>query len=74
MWRDYRALPNERALAVAGDLRRGVWVAGSAGGEPTRDSAEQAALQECRERRLRQRAQAQCQIYAIGDEIVWPGP
>jgi hypothetical protein len=74
VWRNYRALPNERALAIAGDLRRDVWVAGSSGGHATRAGAEEAALRECRGRRQRDRAQAQCQLYAVGDEIVWPGP
>ena len=73
VWRDYRALPEQRALAIAGDLRRNLWVAGSSGGHATRADAEAAALRECRARRLRQRAQAQCQLYAIGDEVVWTG-
>jgi hypothetical protein len=72
VWRDYRALPAHRALAIAGDPRREQWVAGSSGGHATRDAAEQSALSECRSRRIRQRMQAMCQLYAVGDEIVWP--
>jgi len=71
VWRDYRALPDQRALAIAGDLQRDRWVSGSSGGHDTRAAAEAAALRVCRERRLRQRAQAQCQLYAVVDEIVW---
>jgi hypothetical protein len=73
VWRDYRALPEHRALAIAGDLRRGVWLAGSSGGHATSADAEQAALRECGVRRLQLRAQAQCQLYAVGDQIVWQG-
>jgi len=73
LWRDYRALPGHRALAIAGDFRRERWVAASSAGHVTRAAAEQSALSECRTRRIRQRTQAMCQLYAIGDEIVWPG-
>ena len=41
---------------------------------PPAPAAEAAAMQECAARRLRMRQQAQCQLYAVGDEIVWPGP
>jgi hypothetical protein len=73
VWHDYRSLPAQRALAVAGDLRRERWVAGSSGGHATPAAAEESALRECRARRLRMRMQAACQLYAVGDEIVWPG-
>jgi hypothetical protein len=72
-WRDFLALPAERALAIAGDPRRDRWVAGASGGNETRDQAEAAALLECRRRRGVRRLQAACVLYAVGDEIVWQG-
>jgi hypothetical protein len=36
VWHDYRSLPAQRALAVAGDLRLDRWVAGASGGHATR--------------------------------------
>ena len=74
VWRDYRKMPDRRALAVAGNLRQSRWVSGASGGHATIPEAEAAALHRCAERRLRTRSQAQCQLYAVGDEIVWPGP
>jgi hypothetical protein len=74
VWGAYQKLPSERALAVAGDLRRDHWVAGASGGHATREEAEQAALSECRVRRGLRRMQAACRLYAVGDEIVWAGP
>jgi hypothetical protein len=73
IWRDYRALPAERALAVAGELRNDSWVAGASGGHALRGEAEAEALRECRKRRLQRRMQAPCLVYAVGDEVVWPG-
>src|SRR5262245_32220124 len=70
LWRSYQAMPAERALALAGDPHR-VWVAGVAGGEPTPDEAEFAALAQCRQRRAARRLQVPCRLYAVGDEIVW---
>ena len=72
-WRDYVALPAERALAIAGDPRRGPWVTGASAGHPTREQAEAEALSECRIRRGMRRMQAACVLYAVGDEIVWQG-
>jgi len=72
IWRDYRALPAERALAIAGELRHDQWVAGASGGHASRDDAEAAALAECSRRRAQRRMQAPCVLYAIGDEVVWP--
>ena len=74
VWRDYRALPEQRALAIAGELRHDRWVAGASGGHGLRGEAEAAALRECRSRRVQQRMQAPCRVYAVGDEVVWPGP
>jgi len=73
VWRDYLALPAERALAIAGDPRRGGWVTGASGGHATRDQAEAAALAQCRMRRELRRMQAECVLYAVGEEIVWRG-
>jgi len=72
-WRDFLALPAERALAIAGDPGRDRWVAGFSGGHATRGQAEAAALLECRRRRGMRRLQAACVLYAVGDEIVWRG-
>jgi hypothetical protein len=73
-WRDFLALPAERALAIAGDPRRDRWVAGASGGHATRGQAEAEALFECRKWRGMRRLQAACTLYAVGDEIVWRGP
>jgi hypothetical protein len=72
VWRDYQRLSDERALAVAGELRSDRWVAGATGGHANREAAEGAALAECQKRRLEQRMQEPCLVYASGDEIVWP--
>jgi hypothetical protein len=72
LWREYRALPGERALAVAGEFRLDRWVAGASGGEASRGEAEARALEECRKRRAQRRMQAPCLLYAVGDEVVWP--
>jgi len=74
VWRDFLALPAERALAIAGDPRRDRWVAGLSGGHATRGQAEAEALLECRRRRGLRRMQAACALYAVGDEIVWRSP
>jgi hypothetical protein len=73
IWRDYRALPAERALAIAGELRQDRWVAGASGGHASRGEAEAQALEECRKRRAQRRMQAPCLLYAVGDEVVWSG-
>ena len=74
VWRDYRRLPDHRALALAGNIQQDRFVAGFSGGHATIPEAEAAALRECSARRLAMRQQAACKIYAIGDETVWPGP
>ncbi|MBW2290088.1 MAG: hypothetical protein JRG80_05805 [Deltaproteobacteria bacterium] len=73
VWRDYLALPAERALAIAGDPRRDRWVTGASGGHATPDRATAEALLQCRIRRGMRRIQADCVPYAVGDEIVWRG-
>jgi hypothetical protein len=72
VWRSYREMPAERALAIAGELRRDHWVAGASGGHASRADAEAAALAECSRRRAQRRMQAPCALYAVGDEVVWP--
>jgi hypothetical protein len=73
-WQGFLALPQERALAIAGDPRRDPWVVGASGGHALREDAEDAARAECMRRRAQRRIQAACQLYAVGDEVVWPGP
>jgi len=73
VWRDFLALPAQRALAIAGDPGRDRWVTGYSGGHATRDAAEAEALSECQTRRGINRIQAECVLYAVGDEIVWRG-
>jgi hypothetical protein len=72
LWREYRALPAERALAIAGELHFDRWVAGASGGHASRDDAEAGALRECGKRRAQRRMQSPCLVYAVGDEVVWP--
>jgi hypothetical protein len=74
VWRDFLAMPAQRALAIAGDPRRDRWVTAASAGHATRDQAEAEALSECRIRRGMRRMQAACVLYAVGDEIVWQGP
>lgn len=69
IWRDYQTLPKHRALAVAGELRHGLWVAGASGGHPSARKAEEAALAACAQRREKRRMQAPCRIYAVGGNI-----
>jgi hypothetical protein len=70
LWRDYRAMPHQRALVLAGDPDR-VWVGGASGGHASRSEAKESALAECMQRRAQRRLQAPCRVYAVGDEIVW---
>jgi hypothetical protein len=71
VWNDYQALPEQRALAVARDLGRNLWVAGMSGGQPTTGAAETEALAACQRQRNRKRLQVPCRIYAVGDVVVW---
>ena len=71
LWRDFVELPRERAMAVAGDPRRPRWVAGVSAGHDTVAEAEAGALRECKARRGFRRMQAECVLYAVGDDIVW---
>jgi hypothetical protein len=71
VWRDYRALPDQRALAIAGVIERNSLVAGASGGHASSDAARAGALRECQLRRQRMRMQHPCRVYAVGDEVVW---
>jgi hypothetical protein len=73
LWRDYRQLREHSALAIAGDLSRGRWVAGAAGGQPSSADAEVEALVECRKQRAMKRMQDACTLYAVGNEVVRTG-
>jgi len=70
LWRDYAKMPEERALAIAGDPERR-WVGAASGGYATREMAEDSVLAECMRRRNARRMQEPCRLYAVGDEIVW---
>jgi hypothetical protein len=72
-WRDYQALPEQRAIAIAGDPSQQLWVTGATGGHATREQAEAEAIAQCQIRRAARRMQAACVLYAVGDEIVWRG-
>jgi hypothetical protein len=71
LWRQYSALRDERALAIAGDPD-GLWVGAAAGGAVSLSDAEDVALAECRRKRAMRRMQSPCLLYAVGDDIVWP--
>jgi len=70
LWRDFVALPRERALALAGDPD-GLWVAGASGGERSEAAAEESALAVCADKRAARRMQDPCRLYATGEKIVW---
>jgi len=74
LWKEYGELPESRALALAGNPRTDRWVAGLSGGHSSSEAAGESALRECRANKLRQRMPLECKLYALGDEIVWPGP
>jgi len=71
-WRRYVALPEAKALAVAGDPR-GTYVSGIAHGEPSAEAAVARALVRCQERREDRRIEAPCRTYGIGNEVVEAG-
>jgi len=72
-WRGYEKLADHKAVAVAGSFDDARWTVGAGSGLPDRASAAQFALEECAERRIRARVQAQCVLYAEGAKIVWRG-
>jgi hypothetical protein len=74
VWRDYRRLPTQRALAISGNIEKDRFVSGMSGGHKNIPEAEAGALRECGARRLKMGQEAACKLYAVGDEIVWPGP
>jgi hypothetical protein len=61
-------------MAIAGDPLRDRWVSGASGGHASRDAAKEQALGECLRRRAQRRMMAPCELYAVGDEIVWAAP
>ena len=71
IWQDFLAMHAERAMAIAGDPRRDRWVVGITGGHAERAQAEAEAIRQCRVKRGVRRMQAACELYAVGDEIVW---
>jgi len=71
VWHEYLEIPDQRALAIAGDPRRNRWVTAASGGHSTRIEAEEGALRECRVRRKIRRLQPACVLYAVGKQIVW---
>ena len=71
LWSDFIALPQQRALALAGDPD-GIWVAGAGSGEPSQAAAEKTALAACAAKRDARRMQSPCLLYATGEKIVWP--
>jgi hypothetical protein len=73
LWREFTRLPDERAMAIAGDPTRGPWVAGVSAGHPSAAEAAAAALAECRVQRQEGRMQSECVLYAVGPRIVWRG-
>ena len=72
-WHEFRELPEQRAIAIAGDPRRGPWLTAASGGHATRDEAVAEALLRCQVRRESRRMQAACVLYGVGNEIVWRG-
>jgi hypothetical protein len=71
IWRDFLAMPAQRAMAIAGDPRRDRWIVGMTGGHRERGQAEAEAIRQCKLRRGVRRMQAACVLYAVGSEIVW---
>ena len=71
LWSDFSALPQQRALALAGDPD-GIWVAGAGSGEPSPAAAEKTALAACAAKRGARRMQSPCLLYATEEKIVWP--
>jgi hypothetical protein len=63
-WQRYLALPEAKAIAVAGDLR-GTYTSGIAWGEPTAGAAESRALARCQERRADRRIEAPCHMHGV---------
>jgi hypothetical protein len=71
VWQEYLDIPDQRALAIAGDPRRSRWVSAASGGHSTSSAAQEDALRECRVRRKIRRLQPACVLYAVGKQIVW---
>lgn len=64
----YRQYETEKALALANG-EDGNWAYGYARGQESQMQAVNAAKEQCERRRARYNVQAQCQTYAVGNEI-----
>jgi hypothetical protein len=64
-WKLYLSLPEEKSLAVAGDLD-GVYASGIAQGAVSSEAAIAGALAWCEQRRQDRRITATCETYAVG--------
>jgi hypothetical protein len=63
-WKNYSRLKSNKALAIAGD-RQGLYVAGYAYAQPSKEVAEELALQACEARRTDRRIETPCKTFAI---------
>lgn len=67
-WNAYLAMPEPKALAVAGDLD-GVYVSGFAADADSEQHARDKAVRDCEDRRVDRRIADPCRTYAVGDRI-----
>lgn len=68
-WGTYTKLPGRKSLAVAGDPD-GIYVSGVAYDHRHEETAIEAALRYCEERRADRNIEPPCRTYAIGNERV----
>ncbi len=66
----YLSLPHQKAFAVAGD-REDNYVFGYSYGWRGPELARDDALEQCNIRRRSLGEEAECRIYAVGNEILW---
>ena len=66
----YLSLPNQKAMAVAGDPN-GRWVYGYGYGARSSGMAEVSEMEQCNVRRREIGPDAECRIYAKGSRVVW---
>jgi hypothetical protein len=66
----YALLPNRKAMAMALDTK-GSWTFGFFTGEKSDDEATAIALDACRKWLDRYNVDADCELYAVNQEIVW---
>jgi hypothetical protein len=67
-WRDYLTLPEEKAIAVAGDVE-GLYVSGVAHGLTSAEAAVREAVARCERRRADRWIAAPCRPYAVGNRL-----